>query len=170
MCSEQINFIGYHGTSSEAYNKIREFGFNKSRGGWLGSGVYFYEENKEMSLDWARYKYTNKRITSIKCNISVFKDRVLDVSNPQSECNKKVQNFRKELLNRGIKERTLIDFQDEEIDCKILNFICTKDGYDIVRNFTYTYKDFDRKLGNKRSNICNGIELCVRECKCINLK
>lgn len=168
MSDKKITFTGYHGTSAQSYNKIIKDGFKKSsKKGWTGTGVYFYEDDKEMAHDWAKYKFPHGKIAVIKSSVEVFNSKLLDVSDPKSQQNKKAQDFRKKFLEKAINSHITIDMRDEDIDCKILNVICELDNYDVVRNFTYTYKDFDRKLGEKRSNIPNGIELCVVNYGCI---
>ena len=46
---------GYHGTSSEAAEKIMVEGFQPSRNpyDWLGDGVYFFQDAPQRAWDWA---------------------------------------------------------------------------------------------------------------------
>src|SRR5579871_1507702 len=50
-----VRVIGYHGTSLGAARRIVQAGFRPSRNDydWLGSGIYFFEENRERARKWA---------------------------------------------------------------------------------------------------------------------
>lgn len=169
MCMEFKRFLGHHGSTAECCKSILKNGFEKSKWGWLGSGVYFFEDDKDLARDWARLRHFGKRIQVLECVLEVQKEKLLDVSNPKSNEAKKVNSFREALLKQGIKNNKIINMEDEKFDNKIINLICTKDGYDLVRNFTHTNTQADREYHKKRSNICNGVELCVRNLKCITL-
>lgn len=171
---ELKQFVGHHGTSAENIAKIKKYNFNSSNWGWLGKGIYFFEEDKEMARRWARYKFPNKRIDVIECLIKVDVEKILDISNPKTEHNKKIQQFRIEFLKKA--KSVNRNLSDEEIDCKIINMVATLDKFEVVRNYTYTYTEEDREVGKTignrpiGSNVPNGIELCVRNLECINHK
>lgn len=48
--------LGYHGTSSDAADRILEGGFQISRNSydWLGDGVYFFQDAPDRAWEWAR--------------------------------------------------------------------------------------------------------------------
>ena len=52
---------GYHGTSSEAAERIMMEGFQHSRNpyDWLGDGVYFFQDAPQRAWDWAREQHGN---------------------------------------------------------------------------------------------------------------
>lgn len=49
-------FIGYHGTSSVFAEKILQTNFliDHIKVGWLGTGIYLFEENQELARSWAK--------------------------------------------------------------------------------------------------------------------
>lgn len=169
-------FIGYHGTCSENIVKIKENNFKPSDWGWTGPGVYFFENNNELAAEWAEYSYPDKEICVLERLINVDDNKILDISTPNTGHNIKIQETRKRFLEKAIKEGRKIKDSDEKIDSKIINMVATIGRFDVVRNFTYTYIPADRALGKERkrkplrSNVPNGIELCVRNLKCIHHK
>ena len=50
---------GYHGTNSEAAERIMVEGFRLSRNpyDWLGDGVYFFQDAPQRAWDWAHKRY-----------------------------------------------------------------------------------------------------------------
>lgn len=56
MNEDVKEFMGYHGTSRKNVRLIKKTGFNESNTGWLGTGVYFFEEDFELALKWAKKK------------------------------------------------------------------------------------------------------------------
>ncbi|NFT07930.1 hypothetical protein FDF26_12820 [Clostridium botulinum] len=163
-------FIGDHGTTSERCKKIKREGFNKSHWGWLGAGIYFFEEDKELARSWAKIKYGLKPLEVLEFTITVERENILDISDPKSELTKKVNQFREIFLRSGLNKNKIIDMEDEKFDGKLLDMICDKDGYVLVRNFTHTSTENDRINNKKRSNIANGVELCVKDDKYIIIK
>lgn len=168
------SFIGYHGTCSKNVTQIKSDNFKPSKWGWTGSGVYFFESNCEMATLWAQYKYPDKEVCIFEASILVEIEKILDISNPNNEHSKKFHEVRKAFLSKLKLEGRKLTEREESIDCKIINMIAKKDGFYVVRNFTYTYVEEDRKLGSFscrspiRSNIANGIELCVKNLNCID--
>ena len=164
-----VKFIGDHGSSRKICNEIRNRSFKKSNWGWLGAGIYFFEEDKDLARSWAKFKYKNISIDVLECTISVEQENILDVSNPKSDSTKKVNQFREVFLKSGANRNRIIKMEDEEFDGKILEIICDNDGYELVRNFTHTNTDQDRINNKKKSNIPNGVELCVKNVDCITI-
>lgn len=166
--------VGYHGSTSANCKEIRKFGFKPSNTGWLGFGVYCFEDDRSFATKWARYKYSNGKVDAITCKISVSSDVFLDISDPRTEQSKAVNRFIEKLLING-NERKLgieLDFtkiDNNDLDGRILDIICRKDGYKVVRNFTHTRTDNDRKCKRFNSNICNGSELCVKDLNCLSI-
>src|SRR5580693_442439 len=51
-----MRVVGYHGTSRKRATSILRRGFKPSENAfdWLGTGIYFFEENEERARAWAR--------------------------------------------------------------------------------------------------------------------
>ena len=158
-----ITYVGHHGSSSERCKKIRKEGFKPSPNGWLGPGIYFFQEDNQLARNWARYSYKNCKVEVIECDLSVESSKLLDISDPKSLLSKKVNQFKEQFLRQGIRKERLIKMNDTDFDGKVLDMICTKGEYDMVRNFTHTRTDLDREYKIYNSNISNGVELCVRD-------
>lgn len=89
-CPMEFVFTGYHATSRDRAEAIMRRNFKKSKSGWLGEGVYFFEDNPKLAVEWARYKYRNDEnalsaVTVIQSEIRCHKEKILDLTNPQSE-------------------------------------------------------------------------------------
>ncbi|MBG9656349.1 hypothetical protein ABE24_16115 [Cytobacillus firmus] len=156
-------FIGYHGTNSNtAKNIIRtNFSFNTTKPGWLGSGIYFFEENEGLARYWGNLKSPGNA-SVLRTEIDVPDDKIFDVSDPSSDHSKTFHAFREQLLPVLHEKQINIKAENKtDFDGKILNMICIKEKYQLVRSFTYTYIDYDRKNGTF-SRFPNGIELCLK--------
>lgn len=156
-------FIGDHGTTSEISRKIRQGKFNRSLWGWLGAGIYFFEEDKQLARSWAKIKYGSKPLDVLECTITVEKEKILDVSDPKSKQTKMVNQFREAFLKGALNKNKIINMEDEKFDGKLLDMICEEDNYVLVRNFTHTRTEQDRINKKRGSNIANGVELCVKD-------
>ena len=90
------------------------------------------------------------------------KDKIFDVTNPQGSDSKKFHFTRDDFFRSLSKHRVNVFAKDKsERDAKIINMICIKEGYVLVRAYTYTFNDLDRNF-HISSRIPNGIELCLR--------
>lgn len=51
--------IGFHGTSTEAAQRILSSGFEASRNDydWLGDGAYFFQDAPVRAMEWARQRF-----------------------------------------------------------------------------------------------------------------
>lgn len=166
-----IKFIGHHGTSSINSKKIRENTFEESNSGWLGKGVYFFEDDKEIAREWAKFKTKNScRVEVIECSIIVPVKNLLDIVDPKSVQSKKVNEFAEAFLIKASKQDILVNMDDRFLDGRILDLICNNSKYTVVRNATHTLTNADRKCGRSFSNLCNAIELCVKDIKLIDIK
>ena len=54
-----IRVVGFHGTSGRRARSIVRYGFKRSENAydWLGTGIYFFEENEERARAWARKRW-----------------------------------------------------------------------------------------------------------------
>ena len=171
MGEDIITFKGHHGTSSQNSKSIRTNGFNVSNSGWLGKGVYFFDDDKDMARNWAIYKGRGLagKIEVIECNINVMHTKLLDIVDPKSEQSKKVNEIRENFLKATLNRNKLINIDDNMLDGKFFDMICEMEGISVVRNSTHTLTQEDRRLGIKFSNISNGVELCVRDMNTIDI-
>lgn len=165
---ETICFTGHHGTSSENANKIRNGNFICKKG-WFGTGAYFFDDDRELAREWAKFRYRKERVEVIECDIKVKKNNLLDLCNPKSQNNKNFHLFRKMMLSRGV---NIVDLNEatHDLDCKVIDYLIKKDNLDVVRNASYTYTKEDRENKKIGSNVTNGFEICVANLSCIESK
>uniref|UniRef100_UPI00402AE19D hypothetical protein n=1 Tax=Succinivibrio sp. TaxID=2053619 RepID=UPI00402AE19D len=97
MTEQYIDVYGYHGTSEENAKLIDAGGFELSKDGYYGKGVYFYENNEKglsYSINWARNikKFENIGIVEaeIYCNIDLY----LDITNPDYALKERIKSFK----------------------------------------------------------------------------
>lgn len=160
-----IEFIGHHGTLSSNCKSIRKNNFRDTEKGWLGKGVYFFDDDKELARDWARYKRSNNlgKIEVLECIIKTAPEKVLDVVDPKSKQSKELNILRENFLKEALKKERSVNTDDRMLDGKIFDMVCEIAGFTLVRNSTHTLTSTERELGLKFSHINNGVELCVRD-------
>lgn len=102
-------FVGYHETSSIFAKNILQTNFiiDHKKVGWLGTGIYLFEENPELACSWANYKYPDCKKKVIRCEIEIAEEKVFDVVDPMSEHNKFFHAVRKQLIGEEVKKRNL---------------------------------------------------------------
>lgn len=158
------HYIGYHGTDKTSAERINKSNFSIPYGkiGWLGTGAYFFQENKGMAEYWAYTKVGMKPKGILRCEISIPKKKVFDATNPLSEENAFFHRVKEGIEKELKKQKVNVSVANEkDFDGKTYNLICKQKGYELVRAFTYTYQEEDRK--NKTfSRVPNGVELCLR--------
>ncbi|WP_339285488.1 hypothetical protein [Paenibacillus sp. FSL R5-0486] len=173
--TENFEFEGYHGTSESAAVKIEKGNFNidYNRIGWLGNGVYFFQEDIEMANYWATRKFKNKGISVglFRVELAMLKRQVFDVTDPLGEHNKYYQGIRKRFVENEIKKHgiNVKAKNQDDLDGKVYNMICIKDRYKLVRGCTITPDDNDREH-KLIPHTPNGVELCLRDVQLITLK
>lgn len=163
------SFTGYHGTTLEKFHSISKNGFKKSNNGWLGEGIYFFEEDYEMAKRWAEKKYNTINVRLLKKTINVDSDKLFDITYPLSEQSKyyfsERERFIKEMKERGYE----VNVENRKrYENELINLICRIKDYNVVRACTYTYQKYDY-IGGKEidSLFSNGVEICVRDIMCI---
>ncbi|WP_286909592.1 hypothetical protein [Clostridium sp. UBA1652] len=170
MGSEIINFEAYHGTnksSSESIMKSKYYIPSNKDNEWLGSGVYFFIDNKteksiENSIKWAVNFKGFKNYAVIKNNIEVDKDKAMDLNNEdwqdifEAYKIEKIKDYKK----RGIQ----CNMNVKQLDCMTINDICNEMKLDIVYQQRYIELG-QRDKGNKliASNIPNCRIMSVRK-------
>ena len=110
MKEEQyIDVYGLHGTSKEQAKSIEAGGFDPSRDGYYGSGVYFYEnthKGKEYAIRWARRK--ESVIAVIRANLYCSKQTYIDLTRPDYGLKAKISAFSKITSCNDVKFNTAV--------------------------------------------------------------
>lgn len=175
--------LGFHGCDASVAERILagddELQSSERADDWLGSGVYFWENNPERALRWAveRAKRPGAQISDpsvIGCVIDL--GRCLNLL--QADALEKVKNHHEKL--RVVHEaqdppRPMPTNTDEfrrELDCYVFNSLLTDGGasgvgaatYDTVRSL-FTEGDFLYEGARIRSQ--DHIQVCVRTRACI---
>ncbi|NFN81855.1 hypothetical protein FDB25_15810 [Clostridium botulinum] len=169
MNEKQIEVIGYHGTLKEKISLIKRNGFDKSDGGWLGTGIYFFQDDFELAIKWAKKKYRTDNVQFIKKKICVDSKKLFDITWPLSKQSKyyfqERERYIKEMTRRGYE----INVENKKrYENSLVNLICNSKGYEVVRACTYTYQKYDYIGGKEIDSIfANGVELSVRNAKSI---
>ncbi|WP_157515405.1 hypothetical protein [Luteimonas abyssi] len=169
---EYREFIGYHGTNNNVAKQIIRTNFiNNGRVGWLGSGIYFFEEDFNLANTWAIARHNGKIPKVIRVEIKVPEREIFDTADDR-DSKKFFHEFRKRFLVdqlSGRKRKINVDSQ-EDLDGKIYNAIAKAKGYKLIRAETYTYTKADREFGFSGSRVPNGIELCIKHIPYIEVK
>lgn len=158
-----MKFIGFHGTSIEKLYSIKIDGINSSKNGWFGTGSYFFLEDKELCLKWAKRKYPNKKCIAIKVEIDIDDEYILDTR--LEEHRKFFHLFRDTIAQSIINGSMKYENTSQHFDNFIFDLINKNLGIKLViaNSFTFDYpKEFN-------SRIPNGTELCLFE-KCYTIK
>lgn len=177
-------YIGYHGTDREIFNKIKQDGFKLERPKGtlpcdLGKGIYMFIQREKFPKECPK-RNAEKYVNSIKHS---YKDPVVikivsriedgNILNMNSECNQaffldfKEKNL--DSLEKGFsskkysptRNRGKVDGMVFDIMIKALNL-----KVDAIIIDSYTPFNFE---GYRQSNIPNGRELCLRNPNKINL-
>jgi len=158
--------LGYHGTSRTVANKIKREGFRLGKyPGWLGTGVYVFEENPGLALQYAQCKKFVAEPTIIKAHLSIDEDTILDVSIPGSKGNRLFHEFKDSLQKAIVLKQYHIEFKNKyEMDGHTIDRLCKVREFSVVRGFTYTYNKLDKEYTHA-SGIANGVELCLKNLK-----
>lgn len=164
-------FEVYHGTSEKNANNIIKNGFNiHNKIGWLGTGIYFYQNDFNMASNWANNKYKTTSINIIRCIVDIDNEYIFDTTDPLSENNKLFTAMREGLLESIKNNQIDIAVENEkDYDGKVYNLISEAYGYKLIRAYTYTYTNKDREM-KTFSRVPNGIEICLKEQRFISQK
>lgn len=149
----------YHGTSKEYSRSILNKGFNISSWGYLGSGVYFYENNKNMAEKWCKYNKDFSYIAILKYLLDVDEGVVLDLTDPNSET---FSDFEKGVIKIV---RTLqanrIRIKTNDCGSNFIDSYCRESKKYVVRAMTFTNTQYvDGILIDFK--FANGIEICIK--------
>jgi hypothetical protein len=84
MDNQYIDVYGLHGTSKEQAENIEIGGFDLSKDGYYGQGVYFYEDNNKgmkYAVRWASRKF--HVIGVVRANLFCSSDLYIDLAHPE---------------------------------------------------------------------------------------
>lgn len=150
-----MKLIGFHGTAKDNIYSIIENGINQSKNGWFGTGAYFFLEDKELCLRWAKRKYYNKKCVALKVEINVEDEYVLDTR--IEEDRKLFHEERIKLIKNHRENNTEFTTDTKEFDNIVCNYISVKYNIKLIIANSFTF-DFPKEFN---SRIPNGTELCV---------
>lgn len=163
--SRERAFIGYRGTSKQ---RVQDF---LNSGQWevstrpdeyLGHGTYFFENDYQEAYKWAKYnrKLDDEEIEVIKVNIKVKEKEVFDLLD-STTCD----DYLKIVKKIGAKFYEADNIPDHPADCKLINLICDRDGYKLVRGAFSPNKKLAKELisANLTRMRKIHIQLCVKD-------
>lgn len=169
MSNNNVCLVGYHGTCNLLRKKIEKYGFKKSKGGWLGGGIYFFEDSFEMATNWAKRKYKSDQVCFIKRIIEVEESKFFDISWPLDSRTKYFFKEREKFIEVAMKKGYNVYADDKQrFEGGIIDSICREKKYDVVRACTYTYQKIDDKCGLD-SIFSNTVEVCVKNEECMKV-
>lgn len=163
-----MQYIGYHGTSIEYRTQILRLkgtGFTESASGWLGPGIYFFDNDYNMAHKFASKKY--RTVGVLECEIDVPDDKIIDLTNAKSHNNLTFHAIRDSLISLELQKRNMKRTSEkgnnaEDFDNTTFKMLYLRKGYKLVRANTYTYTKNDNSV-KQLSRIPNGVELCLRD-------
>lgn len=163
MSKEIISLTGYHGTKKYLKSSIEVEGFRKSLSGWLGEGVYFFQDDYQMAVNWAKKKYNTMMTCFIKRRIVVENDLFFDITWPLAESTKYFFEEKEKYIKYMEKKGYKIEVTDKKrFEGEVIDLICREKKYAVVRACTYTYQKHD-EIYKLNSIFANGVEVCVKD-------
>lgn len=112
-------YQGYHGSSAENIDNIissDKFKQMRRNNHWLGQGIYFFEDDKQLSYVFAKSdpKYKDKDIASIECDIRCNPDNLLNLIKQEDKeyLAELFNEFKTSLLNKR-KQRNIFPKKDD---------------------------------------------------------
>lgn len=166
---EKLEFDAYHGTSEKNATSIMNGNFRTPvRPGWLGCGIYFFDSDNNMALQYASGKFSCE-VKTIKCKLIIDSDKVFDITNPLGKQTKMFHKTKDDLEEAiGVSKLNAI-CRRQDFESNILEKICAEGNYIMVRACTYTNNDIEReaKLHLPAFKFSNGVELCLKDKNCI---
>ena len=167
--------IGFHGCEIETRNKIvlHQETFIKSTNDydWLGNGAYFWENDYERALQWAKERWKNPGVIGAL----ISRGNCLDLLDYESREKLKIGY---ELLKNSASESSLSlprnrrgkDHLLKNLDCAVINMLCEQalylfgHNYDSVRGVFWEGNELYPGTAIKEKD---HIQICVRNIECI---
>lgn len=166
------DFLGYRGTDRKYAALLKDKKqWKKSVGSdeYFGHGIYFFEEDAKEAFNFAKYtrKIPDKDIAVIQALLKCDRKEVLDLINADI-----YQDYLELIikLDNVYKKEKRKPRLNHPYDCKVINMICNRDGYKMVRGAYNPRNAVSLKL--IKSGVTRiaktHIQLCVREESIIN--
>lgn len=169
MSNGIVNFVGYHGTKSYVRKQIERDGFIQSNSGWLGKGVYFFQEDCDMALNWAKKKHKTVMVCFIKRIIELNEEKFFDITWPLDPRTKYFFDEREKFVKEMEKRGYVVEVDNKKrFEGAIVDQICERKKYDVARACTYTYQQYD-EIYSLNSIFANGVEICVKNEDCMKV-
>lgn len=170
MFMEKAKYTGYHGTNKDAADRIKNTNFQLSRQGWLGTGVYFFEENIERALDWAHFACKGKIPVVLEAILEVPTEEIFDTTRDNHE--KEFHDFRNALVETNIERNKfrVKAHNDADFDGKVYNAIAHVRNSSLIRAKTFTQPTKERGHSVPKSRVPNAVELCLKNTKYVKSK
>ncbi len=163
-------FTGFHGTEKEIANRIIRSNFVLSNKGWLGKGVYFFEESLDRAIDWARFSHPGKIANVIEVVLEIPNEFVFDTTTDSHAI--EFHDFRDSIIKRieQGKNRDLLSHNSGDFDGKIYDLIAQKKKSILIRAKTFTQPKIERSIHIPTSRVPNAVELCLKNVSYVKSK
>lgn len=158
-----VEYVGYHGTESSKAKRIIKTGFtiNQRHRGWLGKGIYFFEDDKDLAKKYSEKRHPQKISNVIKSHLKVPDNKVFDTTVEIGRFT--FFQYRKQLKERMKKTGNKYKFSNSNhVDGIVYDMIVSEKGYDLIRAETFTSLNDDLELEIPESKVPNGTELCLK--------
>lgn len=156
-------YIGYHGTDFDAANRIEKttFAINHKHIGWLGTGVYFFENNISICEEYTRHRHKGSIIKILECYLEVPKDKIFDTTLDKDA--DIFHNYREELKQIVKSQKISLKVSNSNhFDGRVYDLISKRKNIHLVRARTFTPLISDRDEPFPESKVGNAVELCLK--------
>lgn len=160
---KQTEFHAYRGTSKkwgELWEKNNQWKISNGEDEYLGHGCYFFENDYEEALNWAKY---NRKISDGNRAIiyaKIHTEKVYDLidNNTYNQYIKLI-----EVAKKRFESETDKPILEEPFDCNILNMIIDKYDIDMVKGpfFPKNKKGLELKKDGYTRTTKTHIQLCL---------
>lgn len=176
---ESVEILGFHGTFVDCIESIMKQGFLFNWNGehWLGNGVYFYKDDHDAALMWARGQQSNKK-ECYNRTPAVFRAIITSDRNCIADLNirddqRKLENFIKSLAGVEAKKKVIFDKHAEKKNaCAIYDAYAESENIKVIVK-TFAHQSPNLKKLNECFNANLGIyyteqQVCVKDLVCIS--
>jgi len=156
----------YHGTSLQNAESILEKGFKISCGNdhWLGDGVYFFENDGEMAIDWCIAEGSKRgynKYVVLHSEICASEEYIYNLTEPEGR--KLFHEFRRIFINKVAKGEYSVGIKNKHVlDGAIINKLCQLFPYKLIISSMFVQQVEDRRKKDF-SRIPNCVIVCVRD-------
>lgn len=162
-----LTFWGYHGTLAENAKKIKqekEFRCKENPYHWLGNGVYFFIDDPDKAIWWAKQanvkKHKKQQVAYIRCYIQLLKKELLNLDIERDRI--RIDKFFKDLHNTKVIRQE--DSEDpEKYRTRVLDFFIKRRDYKAIK---YTFSNTKITYENINYDISPESDLYLRNNGC----